>query len=63
MEIVLVIEMNMASGLTCPMENWSNEESSCMLLAIAMASCGKILCWTKGRLVWMMKHRSALRIA
>jgi ABC-type multidrug transport system ATPase subunit len=30
------------------MENWSNGESLCMLLALAMASCEKIFCWTKG---------------
>ncbi len=57
MEITLVIEMNMASGLT-----WSNGEWVQWRI-IAMASCGKILCWTKGRLVWTMRHRSNLRIA
>jgi hypothetical protein len=43
MEIVLVIEMSMASGLI-----WLNGESWHMILAIAMASHGKILCWTRG---------------
>ncbi len=51
MEIALVIEMNMASGLTWSKEIRSNGESLYMLLAIAMASYGKGLCWTKGGLV------------